>query len=249
MARRATVIREERSKAQHALVLDAGDSMLNDANPAKSTRGRTSIEVMNLMDYDAMALGLLDVSLLTLQELRERIDEADFSVLSANAYVTGTKDLVTDPYAVVEMADHRVGILGLTDPGEASDVSVSDPLEGAKRWLPELQSAADIIVVLSHAGLETDKRIAERVPGIDVIVSGRNMTTYEPLIVSPNGTMIVHADTARSGQAGTIVGVAHLSFDRAGRLLEHDFEKVVLTSDHEDDTEILDWLRELWESG
>ena len=248
MARRATVINEERNKARHTLVLDAGNSLLNDANPAKRTRGRTSIEVMNLMGYDAMALGLLDVSLLTLDELEERIDEAGLAVLSANAYVSGTQELVTDPYVVIEMADHNVGILGLTDPGEASEVSITDPLEAAKKWLPELQRAADIVIVLSHAGLEADKTIAGRVTGIDVIVSGRNMTIQEPLIVSPNGTMIVHADSPRPGYAGEIVGVAHLSFDSAGRLMEHDWAKIVLMSNYDEDPEILDWIAGLWKS-
>ncbi len=66
VTRRAAVIRKEREKATHMLVLDAGDSLLNNQQPAKGTRGKTSIEAMNKMGYDAMALGMLDLSLLSL---------------------------------------------------------------------------------------------------------------------------------------------------------------------------------------
>ena len=216
-----------------------------DRHPAKITRGETSIEAMNLMGYDAMALGSLDVSALTRDELRQRISEADFAVLSANAYIADTQELLADPYIVIEMADHRVGILGLTDAVSVEDVSVTDPLQAAQSWLPELQGKADIIIVLSHAGLEVDQVIAERIPGIDVIVSGRSMTSDVPIIVQRTGTVLLHADTPQIGGAGERVGVAHLSFDKDGHLLRHDWTKIILTSDYAEDSEMNSWMRRI----
>ena len=46
-------------------MLDAGDSLINDRYPAKSSQGASSIASMNFMGYDAMTLGSLDLTLLT----------------------------------------------------------------------------------------------------------------------------------------------------------------------------------------
>ena len=245
MARRATIIRQEREQAEHILVLDAGNSLLKDRDPAKSTRGRSSIEAMNMMGYDAMTLGLLDLSSLKLDELRQRIGEAKFAVLSANAYVTGTEALLAEPYVVIAMAEHRVGILGLTGAGLTSEVVATDPLEAAKKWIPKLQSQADMVIVLSHAGLNIDEEIAAQVPGIDVIVSGRNRMISEPLVSEGTGTILLHADRATAGAAGERVGVAHLSFDKSGQLAGYNWRNIYLDSTYADDVEMNTWLETL----
>jgi len=249
VARRAAVIDFQRSPAEHMLVLDAGNSLLGDTDPAVKTRGRTSIQAMNRMGYDAMALGMQDISLLELSELRDRFAEAHFALLSANAYLTGTQELLTDAYIVLPMADHHVGILGLTDPGSTEQVVATDPLDAARTWIPQLQRKADIIILLSHAGLDRDQVIAEQVPGIDVIVSGRNANLTQPLFSEVNGTMIVHADSATRGVAGTRVGIAHLSFDKSGRLSEHYWRRVLLTSDLGEDPAMAEWVDKVIHGG
>lgn len=245
MARRATVIKAERAKAEHTLLLDAGDALLHDHHPAKRTRGQSSIWIMNKLGYDAMALGMLDISLLTLPELRQRIGEADFPVLSANAFVSGTQELLAEPYTVLEMDGHRIGILGLTEPGATAEVSVTDPLEAARTWLPRVKKQAEIVILLSHAGLESDQKIAQELPGIDVVVSGRNVTINEALVMPDTGTLILHADVSRAGNAGQAIGVAHLSFDALGRLLHHDWTKHILFSEnYAADPEAEKWVDE-----
>jgi 2',3'-cyclic-nucleotide 2'-phosphodiesterase (5'-nucleotidase family) len=225
--------------------LDAGDSLLAGRDPARATRGGSSVELMNRLGYNAMALGTQDITLLGLNDLQLRIAEAKFAVLSANAYVTNSQELVAKPYTVIELAGHRVGVLGVTDPLSSEDVTVSDPLEAAKKWLPELQSKADIIIVLSHAGLETDKLIADQVPGIDLIVSGGNTFFDKPITSARTGTVLFYADQAVPGEAGRQVGVARLSFDRAGRLLKREWKRVALTESYADDPEIKAWLATL----
>jgi 5'-nucleotidase / UDP-sugar diphosphatase len=246
VARRATVIRQEREKAgQNILVLDAGAALANDFDPAKRTHGQTSVQVMNLMGYNAMALGLLDVSSIGLDELRTRMTEARFPMLSANLYVAGTKQLVTKPYIVLEMADHRVGILGLTEAGATPEVTAADPLRAARDRLPELQRQADIIIVLSHAGAEMDWQIAEQLPGIDMLISGGNQTPDPPTVVQTTGTLLVHADAASPGNAGRNVGVGYLTFDRSGRLQKHEWRRAVLDDAFADDPEISAWLKNI----
>ena len=92
VARRATTINQEKKKNPYTLVLDAGDSLVGDQDPALKTQGKSSVEAMNRLGYDAMALGPADLAL-GLETLRARMAEAKFPMLSANAVVTGTEEL------------------------------------------------------------------------------------------------------------------------------------------------------------
>ena len=246
MARRATIIERERAKAAHTLVLDAGDSLLQDRDPREEHPGRTSIGALNRMGYDAMALGTGDLSLLTLEEIQQRVAEAEFPVLSANAYVAGTEELVAEPFVRLEMGDHHVALLGLTDSSSSmEEVSITDPLEAARGWVPHLQKMADIIIVLSHAGVEVDHVIAKEFKGIDVIVSGRVKPLGSAVVIPETGTLILHANSPSTISAGIRIGVTHLSFDGLGRLTSHQWENVVLDSEVDESKEMLEWLREM----
>jgi len=46
--------------------------------------------------------------------LQQRMGEAEFAVLSANAVFSDTGRLVAQPYTTLEMDGHRLGIIGLT---------------------------------------------------------------------------------------------------------------------------------------
>ena len=244
------MIKAERTKAANLLLLDAGDALLNDYHPATTTRGQSSIQIMNKLGYDAMALGMLDISLLSLGELRARMAEAEFPVLSANAFVTNTQELIAEPYAVLPIAGRSIGILGLTEPGGTPEIVVGDPESAVGQWLPVVQGKAEIIVLLSHAGLEADKRIAKTFRGIDVVVSGRGAGLEAPLIVPETGTLILHAEIARSGSAGQVIGVAHVTLDGLGRLLKHDWTKHMLFGEtYASDPEAEQWVNELTSTG
>ena len=206
------------------------------------TLGGTSIAAMNRMGYDAVTLGGLDIAMLDVADLQGRIAEADFAVLSANATVSATGELLAEPYVVREIADHRVAILGLTDPYPDDEIAVSDPLEAASEWVPKLRQMADIVILLSHAGLDVDEKIAAAVPGIDVIISGRNAQTSSAIVVESTGTVLFHADTAVSGTAGTRVGVAQLTFDASGKLMSHEWTNIPLDSDIAESSDMSAWV-------
>jgi 2',3'-cyclic-nucleotide 2'-phosphodiesterase (5'-nucleotidase family) len=197
------------------------------------------------MGYDVMTLGTGDLSLLTLEELQQRAAEAEFPILSANAYVAETEELVAEPFVRLEMGDHHVAILGLTDSSAVEGVSVADPLKVARDWVPQLRKMADIVILLSHAGVEADHVIAKEVKGIDVIVSGRVKPLGSAVVVPETGTLILHSNSPSTISAGIRIGVAYLSFDGLGRLTSHQWENVVLDSEVDESKEMLEWLREM----
>jgi len=242
VARRATVIREQQAQGGNLLVLDAGNSLVGDADPAKKTQGQTSIAVMNLMGYDAMALGPQDLTL-GVQVLRQRIAEAEFAVLSANAVASSDNELIASPYVVLPLEGHRVALVGLTgDPGTA-EVTVLNPLQTAQTVVAELATQADVIILLSQAGDAINQQIAEAVPGVDLIVSGGKSQVASPSQSGTTRTLILHADQASPGHAGRNLGLAQLSFDAQGRLVKQTWKQVSLGTEIADDPELSQWVQ------
>jgi 2',3'-cyclic-nucleotide 2'-phosphodiesterase (5'-nucleotidase family) len=243
VARRATVINQEREQAGFLLVLDAGDSLTGDQPPAQSTLGRTSVTAMNMMGYDAMALGGQDLAL-SLPALRQRIAEAEFAILSANAVVSPTGEMVATSYLLHQFDGHTVAIVGLSEDSGTRDIAVRDPLVTAREIVAQLSTQADVIILLSHAGPLVDQQIAEAVPGIDLVISGGKFTSDSPWRSEKTGTLLLHADAASPGHAGRRIGIARLTFDQAGQLVDQSWQRLDLVPEVASDTTMLNWVRE-----
>jgi 2',3'-cyclic-nucleotide 2'-phosphodiesterase (5'-nucleotidase family) len=242
VARRATVIKQEREKGAFVLLLDAGDSLASDQDPARQTQGRTSVGALNRMGYDAMVLGPQDLALGP-EALRQRIGEAKFAVLSANAVVSGTNDLVATPFVLREFHGLTLAVVGLSG-GGTPEIAVRDPLQAARTVVAEVAPQANVVILLSHAGALVDQQIAAAVPGIDVIVSGGAFELATPWRSPKTGTLILHADQASPGHAGRRLGIAQLAFDAQGQLVEENWQQLALGPDIADDAEMALWVRQ-----
>jgi len=236
------VVRQERQASAHFLLLDAGDSLFGDRFLGQQTQGKGVVEAMNLMGYDAMALGGGDMGL-GLDTLRQRMAEAEFPFLSANIVLSGTETLFTEPYIIKEMGDHRVAIIGLTEPGAADAVrgavTVLNPIETARRYVAEVSAQASTIIVLSHIGMQGNMKLAEEVEGIDLVVSGAGQMSVDQAVQNETtGTLIVQVEVPSPGHAGRRIGVARLQVDSRGEVTSHQWTVVPLTLDFADDPEM-----------
>ena len=179
---------------QPSLLLAAGDMI--QGNPwANLFRGKSTIDVMNAMKFDAMVVGNHEFDFGP-KVLKERMAQARFPLLGAN--VKGFPAL--KPYVIKNLQGVRIAIIGVvtpetpvaTHPRNVAGLTFSTPESAVKKYLPELKGRADIIIVLSHCGFQADKELAARVPGIDVIVGGHSHTKIlQPELVGQ--TIIVQA--------------------------------------------------------
>ena len=209
LAAQSTLVNTVRAEVEKAggnvLLLSAGDintgvpeSDLLDAEP--------DIMLMNMIGYDAMALGNHEFDNSSDVLARQR-QWAKFPFLAANVLVKKTGEPLVDPYLIKEVGGLKVAILGLITaevpilvlPDNVSELEFADPIATAARYVPQLRREADLVVALTHLGLyreETDKRgdvqLARAVPGIDVIVGGHTHTELdEPVRIGD--TIIVQA--------------------------------------------------------
>jgi 5'-nucleotidase len=118
---------------------------------------------------------------------------------------------VIQPYYIKDIDGYKVGFFGLIGEDSASVAPFASPVDfdvpatAAQTAVTALQAAgAQLVVCLSHSGLEEDAALALAVPGIDVIISGHTHEKSETPITSGN-TIIVQA-----GSNGRYLGVLDL---------------------------------------
>ena len=243
VARRATLIGNERRQNPHVLVLDAGDSLAGDQEPALRTAGATSITAMNRLGYDAMTLGGRDLALGS-AALKRRIADAKFAILSANAVYAATGQLVAQPYVVREVGGLRVAVVGLTEAGDVREFAVRDPLTTAQKIVLEAAGQADVVIVLSHAGADVDQQIADSVPGIAAVVSGGPGALADAWRSAKTGTLRLHADQGSPGHAGRLIGIGRLTFDRQRKLADYTWRVQPLDPTVPDDAAMTAWVKQ-----
>lgn len=181
-------------KNQPAMLLAAGDFI--QGNPwANLFEGKSTIELMNAMDFSAMTLGNHEFDY-GQDVLKKRVDEARFPILAAN--VQGLSYI--KPYVLKEISGLKVAIIGLvteetpvtTHPKNVKGLTFSSVADTAQKVINELGNKVDLVIVLSHLGLPADIQLAKSVKGIDIIIGGHTHTRVEkPMKIDE--TLIVQA--------------------------------------------------------
>jgi 2',3'-cyclic-nucleotide 2'-phosphodiesterase (5'-nucleotidase family) len=172
---------------------------------------------MNLMQYDAMALGPYELSLGPVV-LRERIQEAAFPILSANVLDRSSGELVAEPYVVLKVGDHRVAVIGLTRlPKEALDkFEVLDPEQVLTQVVAELEGPADVVILLTNLPFRLAQELAQGLPGIDLLVAALPEQFPDRAVrLSNPGTLAISAEQPVPRHTGRWIGklVAVLASD------------------------------------
>lgn len=218
--RLAQLIAAERAKNPDGVVLLSAGDMFQGTPVSNVFRGQPVIEVMNYLKFDAMALGNHEFDW-GLNGLRQLAAAAAFPFLAANIRDDqGSGLALTRPYIILERKGLKLAVIGITTPDTAfttkpehvARLTFQQPVEVLPQQVQEIRNrGADLIVLLSHSGLDADLVIAQQVPGIDVIVGGHSHTVVtHPLRV--NDTLIVQA-----GSYGAWLGVLELEVDIATR--------------------------------
>lgn len=179
-ARLATAIRDNRAEGGNVIVVDAGDQFQGSLYYS-TYKGSHLAELMNMVDYDAMAVGNHEFDDGP-DVLANFIKANTTPVLSANIQtrVAGLDQLIK-PETIMTVGGERIGIIGLTTP-ETADISSAGPNVVFNDLATSLQQSVDRlhaqginkIVALSHSGSYADFDIVGKVSGVDVIVGGHD---------------------------------------------------------------------------
>ena len=171
---------EELRENTPLLLVDCGNALSGDG-------GRT-IELMDAAQYTAAAIGTRDAGL-GIERLQELAGRANFPLLCAN-WLRADGELLFDPYAIVEIAGIRVGIIGLVSPAIAEEYpeitagcNVYKPSGIANIYYDEMaeQGCAYYIALtsLGYDGDYTPRDLGQESPWINLILDSSTGTVLD----------------------------------------------------------------------
>jgi len=184
----------------NTLVLNAGDDF--QGTPISNfTRGRSQIELLNLFNLDAFVLGNHEFDY-GQYSLDSDLSIANFDYLSANIYYNPKQSTFGKQWVIKNINGVKIGIIGITLPDlegstlpkNISEVKTLNTDSIIQAGITELKNEkCNLIILLSHEGVDDDKLIAEKYYNdVDIIVGGHSHTPlYQPVI--DNGVIIVQA--------------------------------------------------------
>ncbi|KZM48732.1 thiosulfohydrolase SoxB [Labrenzia sp. OB1] len=232
MDRVASVIKRIRAERgdDNVLLLDGGDTWQG-SYTSNVTEGQDMVTVMNSLSPDAMT-GHWEFTYGT-DRVQELIDELPFAFLGSNIYDAEWDEPAFEPWKMFERGGSKVAVIGQAFPY----TPIANPRwmipgwsfgireEDIAKHVGEAQDeGADLIVLLSHNGFDVDRKLASRVNGIDVILTGHTHDALpEPVIV--NDTLVI-----ASGSNGKFVSRLDLDI-QDGKLSGYAYRLIPVFSD------------------
>lgn len=265
-ARLKTLIDGQRQENPDALVLDGGDFSMGSLFQTAYATSALELRAMGQMGYDATTFGNHEFDyrasglgsmlyaavnsgdpLPAIVESNYLPPQGDDDTWDA-LYTYGVQD-----YLILERGGVCYVIFGITglDSDECAPMSgmeLADPAETAQRVVKEATQQCQtaygqdpVVICLSHSGTENGKgedyELAQKVDGIDVIISGHTHTTLEQPI-EVNGTYIVSA-----GENGKNLGV--LTLTRSGGKLSLESNQLLAVDESvPEDPEMAQWIEQ-----
>lgn len=161
------------AKGGGALILSAGD--VNTGVPESDVlNAEPDIRGMNLIGYDAMALGNHEFDK-PLSVLQKQQKWAKFPFLAANIYAKGSDRRLFKPWAIFNRMGLKIAVIGLTttdtlriaNPQNVAQIEIRDPVKETEKAVAELRASdkPDVIIALTHMGHYDDGQHGSNAPG------------------------------------------------------------------------------------
>ncbi|MGH7004989.1 MAG: thiosulfohydrolase SoxB, partial [Alphaproteobacteria bacterium] len=194
MAARVKSVRAARPG--RVLLLDGGDTWQG-SYTANQAKGSDMVEAMNALGVEAMTAHWEFTY--GAERVKTLIEKLKFPFLAGNVRDTEWNEDVFDASATFLRGGLKIAVIGQAFPY----TPVANPRylipkwsfgiqeeQIAKRVAAERADGADLVVLLSHNGFDVDRKLAGRVPGIDVILTGHTHDAL-PAAIEVGKTLLV----------------------------------------------------------
>ena len=228
MARVNTFVEDLRKKEgkENVYLLDNGDILQGQPisyyyNYVAPEKTNIAASVLNYMGYDAATVGNHDIE--TGHSVYDKwFKELRFPILGANIINTRTNKPYILPYTVIKKKNGlKVCVIGMLTPAIPnwlketiwSGLRFDEMVSCAKRTMEEVKKKEnpDVIVGLFHSGWnggiktpqydeDASQKVAQEVPGFDVIFFGHDHTPHNTIEKNINGKDVICLDPANNAQ-------------------------------------------------
>ena len=217
----ATLVKQLKASRPGALLLDGGDTWQGSAT-ALWTQAQDMVEAAKLLGVDVMT-GHWEFTygMDRVQQIIEKDFKGQIEFLAQNVKTNDFGDPVFKPYTLRSINGVPVAIIGQAFPYTpianprylVADWSFGIQEENLQKLVDEVRGkGAQLVVLLSHNGMDVDLKLASRLRGIDAIFGGHTHDGV-PLAVpvaNPGGKTLV----TNAGSNGKFLGV--MDFDVQG---------------------------------
>ena len=225
----ATLVKRLKASRPGALLLDGGDTWQGSAT-ALWTNAQDMVDAAKLLDVDLMT-GHWEFTygMERVKEIVEKDFKGHIEFLAQNIKTTDFGDPVFKPWVMRSINGVPVAVIGQAFPYTpianprylVADWSFGIQEEQMQKVVDEARAkGAQLVVLLSHNGMDVDLKMASRVRGIDAIFGGHTHDGV-PLAVpvaNPGGRTLV----TNAGSNGKFLGV--MDFDvKGGKLADYRY--------------------------
>lgn len=196
------------------VTIDLGDFSDRCHPLTEATDGRANVAIMNTLAYDLVTIGNNEGIGNSKKQLEHLYDQATFEVVLANLEDPKTQTLpdFCQAYKIVTTKEGtKLGFIGLTAPFPLTYNPNGWTIKQVEAVLPQLITEVapqcDVLILLSHLGIDTDFMIAANYPEIQVILGSHTHHLFK------DGEKINHVQLAAAGKYGQYIGEVHLFVD------------------------------------
>ncbi len=229
--RMASLVKAIRAaRPDNTLLLDGGDTWQG-SYTSLVTDGADMVKAMNALGVEAMTAHWEFTY--GSDRVQELIEELAFPFLAGNVVDTDWEEPVFSPTQVFERGGIKVAVIGQAFPY----TPVANPRYKIPTWSfgireKEVQGhvenaraeGAELVVLLSHNGFDVDRKLAGRVEGIDVVLTGHTHDAL-PRVETVGKTLLV-----ASGSHGKFLSRLDLKVE-GGQVAEHRYRLIPVLSD------------------
>ncbi|MGV8822916.1 thiosulfohydrolase SoxB [Methylibium petroleiphilum] len=229
-AHMATLVKRLKASRPGALLLDGGDTWQGSAT-SLWTNGQDMVDACKLLGVDVMTghweftYGQKRVQQIVDEDFKGRID-----FVAQNVRTTDFGDEVFKPYTLRDVNGVKLAIVGQAFPY----TPIANPRYMVADWSFGIQddnlqkvvdaaraAGAQVVVVLSHNGMDVDLKMAGRVRGIDAILGGHTHDGIPvPVVVAnPGGKTLV----TNAGSNTKFLGVLDLDV-KGGKVADYRYK-------------------------
>lgn len=195
IARMAYVIGRERARSERVLHLDSGDCFQG-APIFNFYAGEPEVRSLAALGIDAAVVGNHEFDRGALNAANQFRKWSNFSLLAAN-YKFETPEVpnsafmgtVSRPFQVFNQGGLKIAVIGMANLSSLSSVfdqpnrlgiTPLNTAEVAQFYVDLLRPHVDLVVMLTHLGLDVDQRMVRNTTGIDIVMGGHNHVVINP---------------------------------------------------------------------